>query len=426
MKPGKISSAGRQIAASIVEKADPRRGVCVSRLQGNLMKILEQYILQRVVLMFLTALLPVLAIIWTTQVLQRINLVTDSGQSVGSFMVLATMILPTIVATVLPFALVIGITHTLTTMNNDSELAVIDAAGAPRRTIQRPLILLAAGLSIFSFVMMGFIEPAMRVNVRTMIATAYADLLSSVIEEKTFRQIEPGLFVQISERQSGRRMKGLLVADSRDPASELIYYAREGAVEESGKALVMQDGEVQRKAPNGDVTVIRFDRYAFDLSDLSEERGQARFGAKDRDLFYLMDPDPLDERYINDPNDFGAELHRRISASFFPLVFAVISLMLCGDARSHREARLHPMASALLMTLTIFWASNYVTSLAETSPAYIPLQYIVPLASGAAAAFLLATNRKPRLPKSVSAVFHALMAATEKRLGTGTGTGGAA
>ncbi|MFN3443456.1 MAG: LptF/LptG family permease, partial [Rhizobium rosettiformans] len=144
------------------------------------MKILEQYILRRVVLMFTTALLPVLAIIWTTQVLQRINLVTDSGQSVGSFMVLATMILPTIVATVLPFALVIGITHTLTTMNNDSELAVIDAAGAPRGIIQRPLILLAAGLSLFSFVMMGFIEPAMRVNVRTMIATAYADLLSSV------------------------------------------------------------------------------------------------------------------------------------------------------------------------------------------------------------------------------------------------------
>jgi lipopolysaccharide export system permease protein len=383
------------------------------------MKILEQYILRRVVLMFTTALLPVLAIIWTTQVLQRINLVTDSGQSVGSFMVLATMILPTIVATVLPFALVIGITHTLTTMNNDSELAVIDAAGAPRSIIQRPLILLAAGLSLFSFVMMGFVEPAMRVNVRTMIATAYADLLSSVIEEKTFRQIEPGLYVQISERQSGRRMKGLLVADSRDPASELIYYAREGAVEESGKALVMQDGEVQRKAPNGDVTVIRFDRYAFDLSDLSEERGQARFGAKDRDLFYLMDPDPLDERYVNDPNDFNAELHRRISASFFPLIFAVISLMLCGDARSHREARLHPMASALLMSLTIFWASNYVTSLAETSAAYVPLQYLVPLASGAAAAFLLATNRRPKLPKAIASLVQAAMAATQKRLGTG-------
>jgi len=420
-KRGKIPFGGRQIAASIVEKANPRRGVCVSRLQGNPMKILEQYILRRVVLMFLTALLPVLAIIWTTQVLRRINLVTDSGQSVGSFMLLATMILPTIIATVLPFALVIGITHTLTTMNNDSELAVIDAAGAPRRTIQRPLLMLAGGLSIFSLVMMGFVEPAMRVNVRTMIATAYADLLSSVIEEKTFRQVEPGLFVQISERQAGRKMKGLLVADSRDPSSELIYYAREGAVEESGKALIMQDGEVQRKAPNGDVTVIRFDRYAFDLSDLSEERGQARFGAKDRDLFYLMDPDPLDERYVSNPNDFSAELHRRISAAFFPLVFAVISLMMCGDARSHREARLHPMASTLIMALALFWASNYVTSLAEKSTAFVPLQYLVPLASGAAATFMLATNRSPRLPKAMSALVSKAVALTQNRFGQNAG-----
>ncbi|QEE47294.1 LPS export ABC transporter permease LptF [Rhizobium sp. WL3] len=385
------------------------------------MKILEQYILRRVVLMFLTALLPVLAIIWTTQVLRRINLVTDSGQSVGSFMVLATMILPTIVATVLPFALVIGITHTLTTMNNDSELAVIDAAGAPRSIIQRPLIIFAAGLSFFSFVMMGFVEPAMRVNVRTMIATAYADLLSSVIEERTFRQIEPGLFVQISERQSGRAMKGLLVADSRDPASELIYYAREGAVDETGKALVMQDGEVQRKAPNGDVTVIRFDRYAFDLSDLSEERGQARYGAKDRDLLYLMDPDPLDERYVDKPNDFSAELHRRISSSFLPLVFALISLMLCGDARSHREARLHPMASALIMALTLFWASNYLTTLAETSSAFLPLLYLLPLGSGSAALFMLATNRSPRLPKFLSSLIEAVATVTQKRMGVGTG-----
>ncbi|MFN3635549.1 MAG: LPS export ABC transporter permease LptF [Rhizobium rhizophilum] len=385
------------------------------------MKILEQYILRRVVLMFLTALLPVLAIIWTTQVLRRINLVTDSGQSVGSFMVLATMILPTIVATVLPFALVIGITHTLTTMNNDSELAVIDAAGAPRSIIQRPLIIFAAGLSFFSFVMMGFVEPAMRVNVRTMIATAYADLLSSVIEERTFRQIEPGLFVQISERQSGRAMKGLLVADSRDPASELIYYAREGAVDETGKALVMQDGEVQRKAPNGDVTVIRFDRYAFDLSDLSEERGQARYGAKDRDLLYLMDPDPLDERYVDKPNDFSAELHRRISSSFLPLVFALISLMLCGDARSHREARLHPMASALIMALTLFWASSYLTTLAETSSAFLPLLYLLPLGSGSAALFMLATNRSPRLPKFLSSLIEAVATVTQKRMGVGTG-----
>ncbi|MDH4440621.1 MAG: LPS export ABC transporter permease LptF [Rhizobium sp.] len=386
------------------------------------MKILEQYILRRVVLMFLTALLPVLAIIWTTQVLQRINLVTDSGQSVGSFMKLATMILPTLISTVLPFALVIGITQTLTTMNNDSELAVIDAAGAPRSTIRRPLILLGVGLTLFSFVMVSFVEPSMRVNVRSMIATAYADLLSSVIEEKTFRKVEEGLYVQISERQSGRGLKGLLVADSRDPASQLIYYSREGAVDETGKTLVMQDGEVQRKAPTGDVTVIRFDRYAFDLSDLSEERGQARYGAKDKTITELMDPDPLDPEYQRKPSDYPAELHRRLSSALFPIVFTLISLMLCGDARSHREAHLHPMVSALMIALTLFWMHNYATDLTQRDTGFFVLQYAVPILSGGVSLGYLVADKRPQLPAIASRLVAALTAIARRRMGADAGS----
>lgn len=149
------------------------------------MKLLEIYILRRVGQMFLVALLPVLAIIWTTQVLQRVNLVTDSGQSVGSFAMLATLILPSIIPVVLPFALVIGITQTLTTMNNDSELTVIDAAGAKRSILVRPILLLAALISVFSFFVDNVVEPKAKTGVRQMVAETYADLLSTVIEEKT-------------------------------------------------------------------------------------------------------------------------------------------------------------------------------------------------------------------------------------------------
>ena len=49
------------------------------------MKLFETYIVRRVGMMFLVALLPVLAIIWTTQVLQRINLVTDSARGGPAF-----------------------------------------------------------------------------------------------------------------------------------------------------------------------------------------------------------------------------------------------------------------------------------------------------------------------------------------------------
>ena len=70
------------------------------------MKLIERYILKRATGMFLATLLPLMSIVWTTQALTSVNLVTDSGQSIFAFMKLATLILPSIVPLILPFALV--------------------------------------------------------------------------------------------------------------------------------------------------------------------------------------------------------------------------------------------------------------------------------------------------------------------------------
>ncbi|WP_337266505.1 LptF/LptG family permease [Oryzifoliimicrobium ureilyticus] len=347
------------------------------------MRLLETYIVRRVGQMFFVALLPVLAIIWTTQVLQRINLVTDSGQSIGSFAKLATLILPSIIPVVLPFALVIGITQTLTTMNNDSELTVIDAAGAPRSILFRPILILASVISAFSFVTDNFIEPVAKTGARQMIAAAYADLLSTVIEEKNFRRIDDNLYVQISERLSGRILKGLFVVDERDPQFELIYYAREGAVDAAGTSLIMHDGEVHRKTVDGNVSVIKFDSYSFDLSDLTQNRGTATLRASDRNLAFLLRPDPDDKDVIAKPGSYRAELHRRLTDWALPLVFALISLAVSGDARSHREARLHPMIASLIFAFGLRWAMFYAGNQIDGKPAFIGILYAIPIAASA-------------------------------------------
>ncbi len=101
-------------------------------------------------------------------------------------------------------------------------------------------------------------------------------------------------------------LKGLFVVDERDPAFELIYYAREGAVDEKGTSLIMHDGEVHRKTQTGEVSVIRFDLYSFDLSDLTQNRGQATLRASDRELPFLLNPDPNDKDYIAKPGSYRA------------------------------------------------------------------------------------------------------------------------
>lgn len=367
------------------------------------MKLLESYILRRIFQMFLVALVPVLTIIWTIQVLGRINLVTDSGQSIGSFMLLASYILPTILPVVMPFAFVIGITQTLTAMNNDSELPVIDAAGASRSIIYKPVIGLAVVLSIVSFSVTNFLEPASRLGVRQMIAAAYADLLSSVIEEKTFRSIEDGLYVQISERHSGRLLKGLFVVDYRDPNFDLIYYAKEGSVDPGGTSLTMRDGEVHRKSPDGRISIVRFDSYAFDLSEMTKSDGEALpMSSGDRSLGFLLNPDTSDPSYQRSPNKFYAELHRRLSDWLYPISFALVSLVVAGSSRSHRQARVHPMIYALIIAFGLRWLGFSVTNLMERSPSYMPLVYAVPLVTIAVSTYMLATNRQLYMPRVIT------------------------
>jgi lipopolysaccharide export system permease protein len=348
----------------------------------------------------MAALLWTLAIVWTTQVLARIDLVTDSGQSALTFFEIATLILPSIIPIVVPFAIIIAVAQTLSTMNSDSELVVISAAGSSRSTITRPIIILAALASVFAFAVDNGIDPYARERGRELVAAARADLLSLVIQEGTFRKVDDGLFVQVGERLPDGRLGGIFVADSRQPNVDLVYYAKKGAVvQQDGKSmLVMNDGVVHRKTPAGDVSVIRFTSYAFDLSAFSAAASEVTMYPKDRTLPYLFNPNPNDKIYQNSPQQFRAEIHRRFTESFYALVFALIALAVAGDARSHRESRIHPLMTAVTIALFVRWLGFFVTQQSQSNPLFSPLVYAVPIITSLVAIGFIRSNRTMELP----------------------------
>ncbi len=221
-------------------------------------------------------------------------------------------------------------------MNTDSELVVISAAGTSRWTTIQPIILLALVASIVSFAVDNGVDPYARERSRQKIAAARADLLSLVIQEGTFRKIENGLFVQIGERLPDGNLGQIFVADSREKNVDLVYYAKTGSVvEQGGKSMLMMfDGVINRKTPDGDVSIIRFTSYAFDLAQFSNAAGRIIMYPKDRTISYLLNPDPNDPIFKKTPQYFRAELHRRFTEWLYPLVFALIAIAVVGDAQS--------------------------------------------------------------------------------------------
>lgn len=364
------------------------------------MKVVERYIMRRALAVFLAALIWTLAIVWTTQVLARIDLVTDSGQSALTFFEVAALIIPSIVPIVVPFALVVAVAQTLSAMNSDSELAVLNAAGASRWTIVRPIMLLALAASIFSFAVDNGVDPYARQKNRELVASSRADLLSLIIQEGTFRKIDDGLFLQIGERLPDNRLGGIFVADSREEGVNLIYYAKSGAIIDSGdeRVLMMNDGVIHRETLAGDLSVIRFTSYAFDLSAFMSASSDVLLLPKDRTTQYLLNPSPNDKMFQKRPNKYMAELHQRFSEWSYSLVFALIALAVAGDARSHREARIHPLITAIAIALFVRWLGFFAAGKADNVPQYTYMVYGVPIVASAVATWFIVSNRTMELP----------------------------
>jgi lipopolysaccharide export system permease protein len=364
------------------------------------MKVVERYIMRRALTVFLAALVWTLAIVWTTQVLARIDLVTDSGQSALSFFEVAALIIPSIIPIVVPFALVVAVAQTLSVMNSDSELAVLNAAGASRWTIVRPIMLLALAASVFSLAVDNGVDPYARQKNRELVASSRADLLTLIVQESTFRKIDEGLFLQIGERLPDNRLGGIFVADSREEGVNLIYYAKTGNIVERGdeKVLMMNDGVIHRKTVAGDLSVIRFTSYAFDLSAFMSASSNILLLPKDRTTQYLLNPDPNDKMFQQKPNSYMAEVNQRFSEWSYSLVFALIALAVAGDARSHREARIHPLITAIAIALFVRWLGFFAAGKADKVPQYAYMVFGVPIVASAVAIWFIVSNRTMELP----------------------------
>jgi len=107
------------------------------------MTLVERYILRIAFGAFAATLVGLTAVIWITQALRELDLLTSKGQTVIMFFIVTGLSLPTLVTVISPVALFIAVIYTLNRLNGDSELIVMSAAGVAPTRLLRPFLTLA-------------------------------------------------------------------------------------------------------------------------------------------------------------------------------------------------------------------------------------------------------------------------------------------
>src|SRR5579871_3322878 len=313
------------------------------------MSLVERYVLRTATGAFFTGLIALTGVIWITQALRQIDLLTSKGQTILIFLLMTGLALPALIAVIAPVALFAGALYTLNRLNGDSELVVMASAGVSPARLLRPLALLSAGVFALVGVIYIQVQPWSFGVLQNLTSFVQADFISNFARPGSFSNLQFGFVFHYRERTPDGALRGVFMQDRRDPAHISTYIAEAGKTfEKDGESfLQLSKGVLLRPQTAGDSAIVSFDDYTIDLSQFMVALSTVK-RPRERSTFDLLRPDPKDQ---SDPTVSGhirSELLDRLASPLYALVAGFIAFAALGEPRTTRQGRGLAIGGAIL------------------------------------------------------------------------------
>jgi lipopolysaccharide export system permease protein len=325
-------------------------GVLLRAGTRSRMGSIGRYIFRMTLGAFVIVCVSVTALMWITQAMRDIDLMTNQGQSVFVFVGLTSLIIPLLVQIIAPIALMIAVSHVLNKLGNDSELIVMNAAGMPPWILFRPFLAAAVVVSVLVAFLSVYGSPWGLRQLRQWATQVRADLVSNVIQPGLFSKLEERLTLHIRERLPNGQLLGILIDDQRNPKERLTILAEKGDIvrNDRGAFLVLENGTIQRhETGQRDPALVIFDSYGFDLSWLTNSAQSIKYSTRERYMWELYGPVQADNLLADQPNQIQAELHDRITSPLYPIAFVILTYAYLGAPRTTRQSRTMSLLGAV-------------------------------------------------------------------------------
>lgn len=120
---------------------------------------LDRYIFRTTLASFAVVLVSLTGVIWITQALRGIDLMTSQGQTILTFLGFTSLVIPSLVLIIAPIALMIAISHTLNKLATNSEIIVMSAAGFSPFRLFRPFVYATCVVSLMVAFIAVYLAP---------------------------------------------------------------------------------------------------------------------------------------------------------------------------------------------------------------------------------------------------------------------------
>ena len=340
---------------------------------------IDGYIVRTTFGAFLMVLVSLTGVIWITQALRGIDLMTSQGQTILAFLGLTSLFIPALALVIMPLALMIAVAYVLNKLATDSEIIVMNAAGLQPWRLFRPFLTVTTIVSLVVVVLGFYVAPDCMRRLTRWDSEITGDAISNILRTGRFMQLDSGLTIFARERRANGELVGIFLDDRRNPAERVSIVADRGVVvkNETGSYLVLEDGNLERFEPGKtDPVLIKFERDAFDMSKFAKVTPTYN-APRERYFHELLWPDPNDDAYARNEGPYRVELHERLLGPLYPFAFVALTFAFLGAPRTTRQSRAFSMASTIMAVGSVRIAGFAIAVLSLKNPNVTYVQYVL-------------------------------------------------
>ena len=309
------------------------------------MKKLNKYIAKQIFIGFLIVTFSLLAIVWLTQSLNFVEMVTNKGLPIFMFVEMTSLLMPRIFVIMAPIALFVAVLFVYNRMIADRELTIMKSAGISPWNCAKAAVFLGILLSAFNLYVNNVVIPIAERKFAQLEWQVKNDMSHMLFKEGEFTTVQTYLTVFVAKDEGNGAVSGILVNDERNRNKKVVLSAEKGRIlyTPQGPRLILINGIRNELTENSkqQFSSLIFDRYSVDFGGSSEGKSQ-EVGAREMSLMELL------LSYKN-PNLTSAQINRyvvegvrRILMPLFNLIFALIACtgLLVGNFNRRGQGKI--------------------------------------------------------------------------------------
>lgn len=342
------------------------------------MKKLNLYIVKQITIGFLLVTFSLMSILWLTQSLRFVDLITNDGIAVSTFIKMTSLLMPRIFTVLSSISLFAAILFVYNRMLADRELVVMKAAGISPWQNAKPALFIGIIVCFFNVYVYNIGIPYAERTFNELEWQVKNDVSHLMFREGEFTELQFNLTVFITTHEKDGSLSGILVNDERNPKNKTTISAEKGRVvyTPKGPKVIMING-VRQEINNetGQFSSLSFNRYSVDFG-APESKKKREAGVREQSLWDLLNARSDTSLTPQEVGRYIVEGNKRIIGPMYNILFAVLACcgLLVGNFNRRGQAKIISMS--ILSMILIQSLDLVFINLANKHLYLLPLMYI--------------------------------------------------